>query len=111
MAEARNRFTGLPASNGIHEGIVKVVLSTDDFSKVREGDVMVVYASSPAWTPTLVKAGALVAEVGGILCHTAINAREFGKPAIVNIENITKLLHDGDRVIVDGKTGEISVLS
>lgn len=110
MSSIINSYTGLPVSKGIYEGIVKVLESTQDFGKVQEGDVIVVYASSPAWTVPLLKAGALIAEVGGILCHTAIIAREIGVPAIVNIENVTKLLHDGDRIVVNGEVGEINVL-
>lgn len=110
MSGIINSYAGLPVSRGIYEGIVKVIESTQDFDKVQEGDIIVVYASSPAWTVPLLKAGALIAEVGGILCHTAIIAREIGVPAIVNIENVSKLLHDGDRIVVNGEVGEINVL-
>ena len=109
MAEIVNKFTGLSVAHGIYEGFVKVLFTVDDFTKVQEGDVIVVYASSPVWTVPLLKAGALIAEVGGVLCHTAIIAREIGVPGIVNIENITQNLHDGDRVIVNGEVGEVSV--
>ena len=105
------QFKGLPVSSGIYEGNVKVLRSNADFDKVCEGDIIVVYASSPAWTVPLLKAGALIAEVGGILCHTAIIAREIGVPGIVNIENITNILEDGDRITVNGEAGEINVLS
>lgn len=110
MSNTINNFKGIPVSRGVYEGIVKVVASTKDFGKVQEGDIIVVYASSPAWTVPLLKAGALIAEVGGILCHTAIIARELGIPAIVNIENVMDLLHDGDRIVVNGEVGEINVL-
>jgi pyruvate,water dikinase len=110
MAETVKRFNGQSVSSGLYEGTVKVLLSTEDFDKVQEGDVIVVYASSPAWTVPLLKSGALIAEVGGILCHTAIIAREIGVPAVVNIGNITQILRDGDRVIVNGEVGEVNVL-
>jgi len=102
---------GLTVSNGDYEGIVKILKSPEDFDKVNEGDVIVVYASSPAWTVPLLKAGALIAEVGGILCHAALVAREMGVPGIVNIENVTNLLKDGDRVKVVGEDGKVYVLS
>jgi pyruvate,water dikinase len=111
MSDIIKSFTGLPVSSGTYEGTVKVLIDTKEFDKVEEGDVIVVYASSPAWTVPLLKSGALIAEVGGILCHTGIIAREIGVPAVVNIENITKLLKDGDRVIVNGEAGEINVLN
>ena len=110
MAETPKTFKGLAVSNGTHEGHVKVLRSTADFDKVCEGDVIVVYASSPAWTVPLLKAGALIAEVGGILCHTAIIAREIGVPGVVNIENITNSLIDGMLIKVDGKEGKVNVL-
>jgi len=107
----KETFKGLTVSSGVYEGTVRVLLTTADFEKVQEGDVIVIYASSPAWTVPLLKAGALIAEVGGILCHTGIIAREIGVPGIVNIENITKILNDGDRVIVNGEVGELNVLN
>ena len=106
-----NVLKGLPVSSGTYEGTVKVLRSNADFDKVCDGDVIVVYASSPAWTVPLLKAGALIAEVGGVLCHTAIVAREIGVPGIVNIEDVTNILKDGDRVIVNGEAGELSVFS
>ncbi|MDR0917915.1 MAG: hypothetical protein LBM93_01485 [Oscillospiraceae bacterium] len=110
MGNVIKTYKGLAVSKGKYEGTVKVLKSTADFSKVEDGDILVVYASSPAWTVPLLKSGALIAEVGGILCHTAIIAREIGVPGIVNIENITALLNDGDKVMVDGEVGEINVL-
>lgn len=111
MPEVTKKLTGLQVSSGSYEGTVKVLLDINDFDKVNDGDIVVVYSSSPAWTVPLLKAGALIAEVGGILCHTAIIAREIGVPAIVNIENATKILHDGDHVLLNGEVGEVNVLS
>ena len=105
------KLSGLTVSNGEYEGTVKILKSIEDFRKVENGDVIVVYASSPAWTVPLLKAGALISEVGGILCHAALVAREMGVPGIVNIENVTTILQDGDRVKVDGRTGEVHVLN
>lgn len=110
MISEAKQFEGLSVSNGVYEGVVKVLKNTSDFEKVNEGDVIVVYASSPAWTVPLLKAGALIAEVGGILCHTAIIAREIGIPGIVNINGITNILKDGDHVIVNGEEGKLDVL-
>ena len=104
-------YHGLGVSRGRFEGKAKVLRNTGDFDKVSNGDIIIVFSSSPAWTVPLLKASALVAEVGGILCHTAIIAREIGVPGVVNIDNITSIVHDGDRVIVNGDTGEVSVYS
>ena len=115
MVNEKRTFSGLAVSPGRckerYRGVAKILLSLDDFDKVEKGDVIVVFASSPAWTIPLLEAGALIAEVGGVLCHVAIVAREMGVPAVVNIENITKLLKDGDLVEVDGRTGEVNVLN
>jgi pyruvate,water dikinase len=103
------KLVGTPASGGKTEGIVKVLTSVDDFKKMEKGDIIVVYASSPAWTVPLLKAKALISEVGGILCHTAIVAREIGVPSVVGVDNATKILKDGDVVKIDGELGEIYV--
>ena len=105
------KLIGLTVSNGEYEGTVKILKSVEDFEKVNDGDVVVVYASSPAWAVPILKAGALIAEVGGILCHAALVAREMGIPGIVNIENITTILKDGDRVKINGEKGEVYVLN
>jgi pyruvate,water dikinase len=105
-----NKMKGLTVSNGEYEGIVKVLNNEADIGKVNDGDIIVVYASSPIWSVPLLKAGALIAEVGGILCHIALVAREIGIPGIVNIENVTTTLKDGDRVKIDGDKGEVHVL-
>jgi len=109
MSQNDIQYSGLTVSRGVYEGRAKILHSTEDFGKVCDGDVIVVHASSPAWTVPLLKAGALIAEVGGILCHTAIIARELGIPCVVNIENITQLLKDGDSVVVNGEEGKIIV--
>jgi len=114
MSNIIQTYSGLVASKGSrgrYKGCAKILRSPNDFDKVVDGDVIVVYASSPAWTVPLLKAGALIAEVGGVLCHAAIVAREIGVPAVVNIENITNLLKDGDLVEIDGQRGEVNVLS
>jgi len=103
------KLIGTPASGGKAEGVIKVLTTTDDFKKVDKGDIIVVYSSSPAWTVPLLKAKALISEVGGILCHTAIVAREIGVPSVVGVENVTKILKDGDIVKIDGELGEIYV--
>jgi len=101
---------GLGASKGIFEGRVKIVKNTSDFSKVESGDVVVVYSSSPAWTIPMLKSGALISEVGGIICHTAIVAREMGIPCVVGVPNVINEVNDNDKVKVDGEAGEIYVL-
>lgn len=103
-------YKGIGVSSGIIEGTVKVLLCDEDITKVEDNDIIVVYASSPIWAIPLMKASALISERGGVLCHTAIIAREIGIPCVVGIDNITKELHDGDRIRINGKDGTVDVL-
>lgn len=96
---------GLGASQGIARGIVKVVTSIEELSKVEVGNILVVKSSNPAWTIGMLKAGALLSEKGGIISHVAIVAREIGIPCVVGVENATKIFKDGQRVKVDGERG------
>jgi len=79
-----------------------------DFSKVRPGDVLVIPFSDVGWTPLFTKAGAVIAESGGILSHSSIVAREYNIPAVVSVPNACTL-QDGRIVSVDGYKGEVLV--
>jgi pyruvate,water dikinase len=72
--------------------------------------VLVVPVTSPAWTPLFAIASAIVTEVGGVLGHTAVVAREYALPAVVNVRHATRLLRDGQLVEVDGSAGVVRVL-
>lgn len=98
---------GLGVSSGCAAGPVRVVRSLNDLSKVQVGDVIVVRESNPAWTVGMMKASALISELGGIICHAAIVAREMGIPCVVNVERATEICQDGISVLVDGDTGII----
>lgn len=102
-------LVGLGVSRGIHEGSVCVVRGSDEFTRFRNGDVLVVPYSDVAWTPLFVRAGSIVAEAGGILSHSAIVARELGIPAVVSVPGACELL-DGARVRVDGLEGRVTLL-
>ncbi|HAV77990.1 MAG TPA: hypothetical protein DCX53_11630 [Anaerolineae bacterium] len=99
---------GIPTSIGYYTGRVKVVKGIQDFGKVEQGDVLVVPYSDVGWTPLFARAGAVVAESGGLLSHSSIVAREYNIPAVVSVENAT-LIPDGTIVTVDGHKGEILV--
>jgi pyruvate,water dikinase len=101
-------LTGIPTSIGHYTGKVKVVKGIQDFSKVLQGDVLVVPYSDVGWTPLFARAGAVVAESGGLLSHSSIVAREYNIPAVVSVEGATLLL-DGTLVTVDGHKGEIYI--
>ncbi len=100
----------MAVSPGVVTGLVKVLHSPHE-KPVHKGDVLVAYTTDPGWTPLFVNAAAVVLEVGGILQHGAVVAREYGKPCVVGIDRLVTKLHDGQRVEVDGTAGVIRLLS
>ena len=66
--------------------------------------------TDPGWTPVLARVGGVVTEVGGLLSHAAVIGREYGIPAILNLIDATKIIKDGDRIKINGKTGEVEIL-
>jgi phosphoenolpyruvate synthase/pyruvate phosphate dikinase len=103
-------LTGLAVNTGIYEGPARLVESSEDFGRIRQGDVLVTRMTSPYFNVVLPMLGAIVTDRGGQLCHAAIVAREYGIPGIVGTRDATRTIHDGDRVRVDGTTGEVHVL-
>jgi phosphoenolpyruvate synthase/pyruvate phosphate dikinase len=101
-------LSGIPTSIGHYTGRVKVVRGIQDFPKVMQGDVLVIPYSDVGWTPLFARAGAVVAESGGLLSHSSIVAREYNIPAVVSVEGAT-LLPDKTLVTVDGHKGEILI--
>jgi pyruvate,water dikinase len=77
---------------------------------VEKGDILVAYTTDPGWTPLFVNAAAIVLEVGGVLQHGAVVAREYGKPCVVGIDRVVSSLADGDTVEVDGTAGTVRVV-
>ena len=99
---------GVPTSRGQYTGPVKVLQGIEDLAKLEEGDVLVIPYSDVGWTPLFTKAGAVIAESGGILSHSSIVAREYGIPAVVSVPGACRLA-DNTVVTVDGYRGEIVV--
>ena len=100
---------GMPTSRGYYQGRVTVIESLSEMEKLQDGDVLVIPFSDVAWTPLFARAGALIAQSGGVLSHSSIVAREMGIPCVVSVPNACQMT-DGTVVIVDGYRGEISVL-
>lgn len=98
---------GTGASMGRVEGCVVVINDLKEFSKMKTGRILVAPMTSPSWLMVMHKATAVITDEGGILSHAAILCREFGIPAIVGTQEATKLLKDGDRILVDGGRGLI----
>ena len=102
--------TGTGASPGVATGPVRVVDGPADFPTVQVGDVLVCRTTDPAWTPLLQVVAAVVTEVGGVLSHAAIVARERGVPAVVGLESARDRLRAAQRVTVDGSAGTVARL-
>ena len=102
-------LVGTAVSPGSVIGPVKVLRNPRD-EPVEKGDVLVAYTTDPGWTPLFVNAAAVVLEVGGILQHGAVIAREYGKPCVVGVDRVVSKLRDGQMVEVDGTAGVIRLL-
>ncbi len=101
---------GSPVSPGVVEGTVRVVLDPQQ-ANLAPGEILVCPGTDPAWTPLFLAAGGLVMEVGGLMTHGAIVAREYGIPAVVGVHQATTRLQTGQIIQVDGSTGQIRLLS
>ncbi|MGO4106495.1 phosphoenolpyruvate synthase [Paenibacillus sp. YAF4_2] len=104
-----NAIAGLPVSSGVIEGRARVILNMED-AYLEDGDILVTKFTDPGWTPLFVSIRGLVTEVGGLMTHGAVIAREYGLPAVVGVENATKLIQDGQRIRVHGTEGYIEIL-
>jgi pyruvate,water dikinase len=100
---------GSPVSPGVVEGIVRVVLDPMGV-QLQPGEILVCPGTDPAWTPLFRSAGGLVMEVGGLMTHGSVVAREYGIPAVVGVYQATTRLHSGERISIDGNSGKIVVL-
>jgi phosphohistidine swiveling domain-containing protein len=107
-AEA-GRLSGHPVSPGVARGPVKVLHAPDE-KPLRAGEILVARATDPGWTPLLVSAAAVILEVGGVMQHGALVAREYGKPCVAGVEHATERLRDGMVVEVDGAAGVVTLV-
>jgi rifampicin phosphotransferase len=102
-------LTGLPVSAGTVEGRARVVLDMAE-ADLEAGDILVTAYTDPSWTPAFVAIKGLVTEVGGLMTHGAVIAREYGLPAVVGVERATRLIRDGQRIRVHGTDGYVELL-
>ena len=102
-------LVGLPVSAGTVEGRARVILDMAE-ADLEPGDILVTAHTDPSWSPLFVAITGLVTEVGGLMTHGAVIAREYGLPAIVGVENATRLIRDGQRIRVHGTDGYIEIL-
>ena len=104
-------LSGMPGSGGKVTGPARVVRTLAEAGKLRPGDVLVATSTLPSWTPYFAIASAVVTNTGGMLCHAAVVAREYGIPAVVGTRSATETLHDGQQVEVDGDAGTVRVVA
>jgi phosphoenolpyruvate synthase/pyruvate phosphate dikinase len=103
-------LVGLPVSAGIVEGRARVILDMAE-AELEPGDILVTAYTDPSWSPLFVVAiTGLVTEVGGLMTHGAVIAREYGLPAVVGVEHATQLIQDGQRIRVQGTDGYVEIL-
>jgi phosphoenolpyruvate synthase/pyruvate phosphate dikinase len=101
---------GLPVSAGTVEGRARVILDMAE-ADLEAGDILVTAYTDPSWTPAFVAITGLVTEVGGLMTHGAVIAREYGLPAVVGVEDATRFIRDGQRIRLNGTDGYIEILS
>jgi pyruvate,water dikinase len=102
-------LVGLPVSAGTVEGRARVILDIAQ-AELEPGDILVTAYTDPSWTPLFVAIKGLVTEVGGLMTHGAVIAREYGLPAVVGVEHATQLIRDRQRIRVHGTDGYVEIL-
>jgi phosphoenolpyruvate synthase/pyruvate phosphate dikinase len=102
-------LVGLPVSAGVVEGRARVILDMAR-ADLEAGDILVTAYADPSWTPLFVAVTGLVTEVGGLMTHGAVIAREYGLPAVVGVVDATRLIPDGQRIRVHGTDGYVEIL-
>jgi pyruvate,water dikinase len=102
-------LVGLPVSAGTVEGRARVIMDMAE-ADLEAGDILVTAFTDPSWTPLFVAVKGLVTEVGGLMTHGAVIAREYGLPAVVGVEQATRLIRDGQRIRVHGTDGYVEIL-
>ncbi|MDQ0710839.1 phosphoenolpyruvate synthase/pyruvate phosphate dikinase [Streptomyces luteogriseus] len=103
-------LVGLPVSGGTIEGRARVILDMGQ-ADLEPGDILVTAFTDPSWSPLFVGIAGLVTEVGGLMTHGAVIAREYGLPAVVGVDRATRLIRDGQRIRVHGSDGYVEILS
>ncbi len=102
-------LAGLPVSAGTVEGRARVIIDMTE-ADLEAGDILVTACTDPSWTPLFVAIKGLVTEVGGLMTHGAVIAREYGLPAVVGVQHATRLIRDGHRIRVHGTDGYVEIL-
>lgn len=103
-------LSGVPASSGVAEGVARVIRHSGEFHLLKPGEILVAFNTDPGWTPLFMSAAGVIVEMGGILNHCAIVAREYGIPAVVGIEGASRKIETGRKVRLDGNSGVVELI-
>jgi pyruvate,water dikinase len=110
IASGVKRLTGIAASPGIAEGAARVISSPEEILKVKDGEILVAPTTAPSWNVVFGKIKAAVTDIGGLMSHAAIVAREYGLPAVVGVGYATQVIKDGMKIRVNGDEGVVEIL-
>ncbi|PWS26120.1 phosphoenolpyruvate synthase [Pedobacter yonginense] len=102
-------IVGLAVSSGIIEGRARVIMKMED-ADLEEGDILITTFTDPSWTPLFLSVKGVVTEVGGVMTHGAVIAREYGLPAVVGVDDATKIIKEGQKIRLNGTEGYIEIL-
>jgi pyruvate,water dikinase len=108
--EATDTIRGIASSPGVVEGIARVIFDVGQLIDVEDGEILVAPFTSTSWTPVFGRIAGAVTDAGGIMCHAAIVAREYGLPAVLGTGSATKRIVTGDRIRVDADNGIVTLI-
>ncbi len=109
--ELGDTVKGTPVCRGKYQGTVKVITKLSDAKLIERGDILVTTSTDIGWSPYFPLLGGVVTELGGLISHGAVVAREYGLPCVVGAVGATQAFQTGDQVLIDGSKGIISKLS
>ena len=111
FSERLKQLKGTSASSGKFTGVAKIIKNFEDSYKLEQGDIMVCISTNPSWTPLFGIVSGIICENGGTLSHTAIVAREYGIPTVLDVSNATNIIRDNDLIEINGDTGVINFIN
>jgi pyruvate,water dikinase len=109
--EVDDTMRGVAGSPGLVEGTARVILDVEQLAEVEDGEILVAPFTATSWTPVFGRIAAAVTDAGGVMCHAAIVAREYGLPAVLGTGSATKRITTGDRIRVDADNGVVRILN
>jgi pyruvate, water dikinase len=105
------QLSGMAVSPGTVEGLARVIRSADELDQIKDGEILVAPVTAPSWAPVFSKISATVTDIGGMMSHAAIVCREYGLPAVTATGSASAVIKTGQRLRVDGSSGEVTILS